>query len=143
MLRCFWSDEEGFLLALGALVLLPLILVAALVADAGQGWRARAELGAAARSAALAGAHGLSGDPVAAAAAALAAGLAGRSLYDGAVSVSVDLALGRVEILATARTPLLLGGLFGTGPTNLAARAAAVREATTPEGAPWVYRLVP
>lgn len=143
MLRRFWSDEEGFLLALGALALLPLALVAALVADAGQGWRARAELGAAARSAALAGAHGLSGDPSAAAAAALAAGLAGRSLRDGALSVTVDLASGRVEVVATARVPLLLGGVFGAGPTALSARAAAVREATTPEGAPWTYRLVP
>jgi len=144
MLRRFWSDEEGFLLALGALALLPLVLVAALVADASQGWRARAELGAAVRSAALAGAHGLSGDPSATAAAALAAGLEGRSLRDGALSsVGIDLASGRVEVVATARVPLLLGGVFGTGPTLLSARAAAVREPTTPEGAPWTYRLVP
>ena len=143
MLRHFWSDERGFLLALGAVAMLPLMLMAALVADAGQGWRARAELGAAVRSAALAGAHGLSGDPSTMAAAALAAGLEGRSLRDGTLSVLADPGSGRVEVVATARVPLLFGGLFRAGPATLSARAAAVREATTPEGEPWTYRLVP
>jgi Flp pilus assembly protein TadG len=143
MMRRFWSEEEGFLLALGAVALLPLVLLAALVADAGQGWRARAELGAATRSAALAAAHALSADPAAAASAALAAGLAGRSARDGSVLVSADPASGRVEVVATARVPLLLGGVFGTGRADVSARASAVREATTPDGPPWSYRLGP
>jgi Flp pilus assembly protein TadG len=143
MMRRFWSDEEGFMLALGAVALLPLVLLAALIADAGQGWRARAELGAATRSAALAAAHGLSADPAAAATAALAAGLADRSARAGSALVSVDLASGRVEVVTTAWVPLLMGGLFGVGATDLSARASAVREATTPEGPPWSYRLVP
>jgi len=143
MLWQFRSDEKGFLLALGAVALLPLMLLVALVADAGQSWRAQAELGAATRSAALAAAHALSADPAATAEAALAAGLAGRAARDGSVAVSVDPASGRVEVTAMARVPLLLRGAFGMERTNVSARASAVREATTPEGPPWFYRLAP
>lgn len=141
MYRRFLKEEEGFFLALGALIVLPLFLLAAFMVDLGEGWRARAELGAAVRSAALAGAHDLSGDPTALATSAFAAGLAGRRLRDSTISVSVDLALNRIEVVGTARVPLILGGVLGSGPTDLAARAVAIRVATLREDMPWIYHL--
>lgn len=145
MKKLFLKKRQGFILALTAILTMPLLLLVGFMVDLGHAWRAQIGLQAAAQSGALAGIRRVDTNPLAAVQEMIGLELStgGRPLTVTNISVTPNASLGVVSVIVSATSPSLVMRIVGIQNYPIQVSSTAIREATTMAGPPWRYKLTP
>lgn len=137
------KKDAGFVLPLAVILASVLMGLLALGVDLGRGWYYGQAVRSAADAAALAGATHLSSSASASSHASAVFLADTQNLPAGwspLVSVSADIATGRVTVEATGSLGTAFAGVFGMNSIGIAAKSTALREGSA---FPYAYRLLP